>query len=187
MSLNYRDVKDWKPAGISIVDSPAHPLAVFEVYNDDESYIKKYIEVQNMPEENNNKVEVSEGFLERFLNGFITKSEETPTEPTSQPPKKEENEDVKEVLKQINEKINKMDERITKLEETDDESKKEEEPPTSEPIEKNETEGSNEETSKNTEEEIITKSIDPDLVKSEPPKESFLARLGRDENGMKKR
>ena len=42
--LHFRDINDWTPASISIVDKPYHPLAVFEVYENDEEFIKKYID-----------------------------------------------------------------------------------------------------------------------------------------------
>lgn len=41
-NLTFRDIGDWEPASISIVDVPANPMAVFEVYEDDEEFIKKY-------------------------------------------------------------------------------------------------------------------------------------------------
>ena len=42
MALKFKDIKDWKPSTISIVDQPSHPMAVFEVYEDDEEFVKKY-------------------------------------------------------------------------------------------------------------------------------------------------
>lgn len=37
MGIKFKDVgKKWKPTSISIVDKPGHPLAVFEVYEDDD-------------------------------------------------------------------------------------------------------------------------------------------------------
>lgn len=57
MPLEFKDIGDWSPASISIVDKPAHPLAVFEVYENDEEFIKKFKqysenEVNNMSENN---------------------------------------------------------------------------------------------------------------------------------------
>ena len=40
MPLEFKDIGDWSPASISIVDKPAYPLAVFEVYENDEEFIK---------------------------------------------------------------------------------------------------------------------------------------------------
>lgn len=40
--LHFRDIQDWTPASISIVDKPYHSLAVFEVYENDDEFIKKY-------------------------------------------------------------------------------------------------------------------------------------------------
>ena len=41
MALKFKDIgKDWKPTSISIVDKPSHPMAVFEVYEDDDEFIK---------------------------------------------------------------------------------------------------------------------------------------------------
>ena len=46
MGLKFKDIDKWKPTSISIVDKPSHPLAVFEVYEDDEEFIKKYSPVE---------------------------------------------------------------------------------------------------------------------------------------------
>lgn len=51
MSLQFKDIQDWKPSSISIVDKPAHPLAVFEVYEDDNEFIRKYSEKVNITPE----------------------------------------------------------------------------------------------------------------------------------------
>ena len=53
MALRFKDINDWKPSSISIVDKPGHPMAVFEVYEDDDGFIKKYapIEVGNFNNE----------------------------------------------------------------------------------------------------------------------------------------
>ena len=58
MGLKFKDIKDWKPTSISIVDKPGHPLAVFEVYEDDEEFIKKYSpirEVDKLTKETNDE------------------------------------------------------------------------------------------------------------------------------------
>lgn len=193
MGLKYSDVNDWKPSYISIVDSPSHPLALFEVYNDDDEFIKKYVE-DKMSEETTNNVSVSESFLEKLMKGFVTKSEEPP----AKPPIKNTNEtgeddDIKSILSKMNEKLDNIDKRVSKLENEEEKPTEEENeaaPGAVNKSESTETETETEVETQETEEvinneEVITKSIDPDLVKSEPPKTSFLARLGRDENGMK--
>ena len=43
MGLTFRDIDKWKPASISIVDYPSHPMAVFEVYEDDEEFIRSFL------------------------------------------------------------------------------------------------------------------------------------------------
>lgn len=75
MALKFKDIKDWKPSTISIVDQPSHPMAVFEVYENDEEFVKKYIppeEVEVMTKEDNgkNNVQVSEGILEKYSEWF---------------------------------------------------------------------------------------------------------------------
>lgn len=46
MALRFKDINDWKPSSISIVDKPSHPMAVFEVYEDDDEFIKKYAPIE---------------------------------------------------------------------------------------------------------------------------------------------
>lgn len=38
--LHFRDINDWTPASISIIDKPYHPLATFELYENDDEFIK---------------------------------------------------------------------------------------------------------------------------------------------------
>ena len=40
MGLEFKDITDWTPSTISIVDVPYHPLAYFEVYENDEEFVK---------------------------------------------------------------------------------------------------------------------------------------------------
>ena len=47
MALKFKDIKDWKPSTISIVDQPSHPMAVFEVYENDEEFVDKTIRLLN--------------------------------------------------------------------------------------------------------------------------------------------
>ena len=44
--LTFQDIDEWTPSSISIVDVPAHPLCKFEVYDDDEEFVKKSIEIE---------------------------------------------------------------------------------------------------------------------------------------------
>lgn len=108
MVLKFKDIKDWKPTSISIVDQPAHPLAVFEVYEDDDEFIKKY-GVDKMTQQTKNDdektVNASEGFLERILGGLVSKQEEP-----KEPPIQEDN--VVEAIKKLNDLINSLDEDI---------------------------------------------------------------------------
>ena len=111
MALKFKDIKDWKPSTISIVDQPSHPMAVFEVYEDDEEFVKKYItpedKVEVMTKEDNgkNNVQFSEGIFEKLINGLVAKSE--PPEPT-EPPVQNNNEPVEDENK-ILEAISKID------------------------------------------------------------------------------
>lgn len=79
MALKFKDVTDWKPTSISIVDKPSHPMAVFEVYEDDDEFIKKYSpnnEVDNMTKENADEtVTMSSSFFEKLFGGLISKAE----------------------------------------------------------------------------------------------------------------
>lgn len=43
--LKFKDINEWTPSSISIVDEPSHPLCHFEVYEDDEEYVKKSIDI----------------------------------------------------------------------------------------------------------------------------------------------
>lgn len=43
--LKFKDINEWTPSSISIVDEPSHPLCHFEVYEDDDEYVKKSIDI----------------------------------------------------------------------------------------------------------------------------------------------
>lgn len=43
--LKFKDIGEWTPSSISIVDEPSHPLCHFEVYEDDDEYVKKSIDI----------------------------------------------------------------------------------------------------------------------------------------------
>ena len=218
MALKFKDIKDWKPSTISIVDQPSHPMAVFEVYEDDEEFVKKYItpeEVEVMTKEDNgkNNVQVSEGILEKLINGLVAKSE--PQEPT-EPPAQNNNEPVEdenkilEAIGKIDKRLDTMDARITKLEggEKPPEPPKEDpvpgavkksEPPKEDPVpgavKKSEPPKDDDggevkvDTTITAEGAVnpdatVSKSIDPDLAKVNASEKSFLERMGRNSNGM---
>lgn len=202
MALKFKDIKDWKPSTISIVDQPSHPMAVFEVYEDDEEFVKKYItleEVEVMTKEDNgkNNVQVSEGILEKLINGLVAKSE--PQEPTELPaqnnePVEDENK-ILEAIGKIDKRLDTMDARITKLEG----GEKPPEPPKDDPVlgavKKSEPPKDDDggevkvDTTITAEGAVnpdatVSKSIDPDLAKVNASEKSFLERMGRNSNGM---
>ena len=193
--LKFDDIDEWTPSSISIVDEPFHPLCKFEVYEDDDEYVMKSIEINDGEimtekttiEEQEPMVSGPASFFRELLKRNVGKSEEPPEEP-------EEKEDS-EVLAYLK----KLDERITKLEEankpaepvkeavaksegaTEGESPEGETEATTEPAETEE-----EEEEVVDDEEVVTKSIDPDLVKTENSTEtkSLVERAGRNTNGM---
>lgn len=202
MALKFKDIKDWKPSTISIVDQPSHPMAVFEVYEDDEEFVKKYItpeEVEVMTKEDNgkNNVQVSEGILEKLINGLVAKSEpQEPTEPPAQNNEPVENENkILEIIGKIDKRLDTMDARITKLEG----GEKPQEPPKEDPVpgavKKSEPPKDDDggevkvDTTITAEGAVnpdatVSKSIDPDLAKGNASEKSFLERMGRNSNGM---
>ena len=202
MALKFKDIKDWKPSTISIVDQPSHPMAVFEVYENDEEFVKKYItpeEVEVMTKEDNwkNNLQVSEGILEKLINGLVAKFE--PQEP--KPPAQNNNEPVEdenkilEAIGKIDKRLDTMDARITKLEggEKPPEPPKEDPVPgavkKSEPPKDNggwEVKGDTTITADGAVniDATVSKSIDPDLAKGNASEKSFLERMGRNSNGM---
>lgn len=203
MALKFKDIKDWKPSTISIVDQPSHPMAVFEVYEDDEEFVKKYItpedKVEVMTKEDNgkNNVRVSEGILEKLINGLVAKSEpQEPTEPPAQnnEPVEDENK-ILEAIGKIDKRLDTMDARITKLEG----GEKPPEPPKEDPVQgavkkseppKDDDGGEVKADTTITAEgavnpdATVSKSIDPDLAKGKASEKSFLERMGRNSNGM---
>lgn len=203
MALKFKDIKDWKPSTISIVDQPSHPMAVFEVYEDDEEFVKKYItpeevEVMTKEDDGKNNVQVSEGILEKLINGLVAKFE--PQEPT-EPPAQNNNEPVEdenkilEAIGKIDKRLDTMDARITKLEGRE----KPPEPPKEDPVpgavkksEPPKDNGGGEVKVDTTitadgavnPDATVSKSIDPDLAKGNASEKSFLERMGRNSNGM---
>lgn len=203
MALKFKDIKDWKPSTISIVDQPSHPMAVFEVYEDDEEFVKKYItpedKVEVMTKEDNGKsnVQVSEGILEKLINGLVAKSEpQEPTEPPAQnnEPVEDENK-ILEAISKIDKRLDNLDARITKLEG----GEKPPEPPKEDPVpgavKKSEPPKDDDggevkvDTTITAEGAVnpdatVSKGIDPDLAKVNASEKSFLERMGRNSNGM---
>lgn len=141
MGLTFRDIDKWKPASISIVDYPSHPMAVFEVYEDDEEFIRKFIDGDESMTNNNNvngdgKVSISEKFFEKLLGGGVSKAEpvEPPVrEPVRKPePKKEEDDDLEKRVSTLEEKLDQVIELLKK----EPEAKKAPEPPEGEGVRK---------------------------------------------------
>lgn len=197
MALKFKDIKDWKPSTISIVDQPSHPMAVFEVYENDEEFVKKYItpedKVEVMTKEDNgkNNVPVSEGILEKLINGLVAKSE--PPAQNNEPVEDENK--ILEAIGKIDKRLDTMDARITKLEG----GEKPPEPPKDDPVpgavKKSEPPKDNDggevkvDTTITAEGAVnpdatVSKSIDPDLAKGNASEKSFLERMGRNSNGM---
>lgn len=203
MGLKFKDIDKWKPTSISIVDKPSHPLAVFEVYEDDEEFIKKYSPVEvdklsNTKEEvvNYETVTVSSSFFERLLGGLVSKAK---------PPVKEEGgeEGKDDKLDEILKRLDDFDERIKKLENPEEApgavAKSESASTGGEGQGEGEggeaqttTEG--QEGEEGEEKPIVddktmvkkSKEVDPDLNKgSSAPQDSLMKRIGRSEDGMK--
>lgn len=206
MALKFKDIKDWKPSTISIVDQPSHPMAVFEVYEDDEEFVKKYItpedEVEVMTKEDSEKnVQMSEGFFEKLINGLVAKSEpQESTEPPAQktPTKSETMEDENKILEaigKIDNRLDSMEARITKLEGGEKPPEPKVDDPVPGAVKKSEEKEPEEDgevkvdptiTDEGTvnPEATVSKSIDPDLAKGNASEKSFLERMGRKSNGM---
>lgn len=140
MGLTFRDIDKWKPASISIVDYPSHPMAVFEVYEDDEEFIRKFIDGDESMTNNNNvngdgKVSISEKFFEKLLGGGVSKAEpvEPPVrEPVRKPEPKEDDDDLEKRVSALEEKLDQVIELLKK----EPEAKKAPEPPEGEGVRK---------------------------------------------------
>lgn len=140
MGLTFRDIDKWKPASISIVDYPSHPMAVFEVYEDDEEFIRKFIDGDESMTNNNNvngdgKVSISERLFEKLLGGGVSKAEpvEPPVrEPVRKPEPKEEDDDLEKRVSALEEKLDQVIELLKK----EPEAKKAPEPPEGEGVRK---------------------------------------------------
>lgn len=198
--LNFNDIGDWTPSSISIVDSPDHPLAVFEVYEDDDEFVKKSINIDdNMSNEENMKdetISISQSFFEKLLGRTVMKSAET-TEPPAKPPVKSgESEDkfnaekIIAKLDAMDKKIDSIDERLTKVETDEEVGEKPdgEEDPVPGAVTKNETNGENDSGTNEIvdDSQVVTKSreVDPDKITVTKSEKTFYERIGRKSNGM---
>ncbi len=198
--LNFNDIADWTPTSISIVDRPDHPLAVFEVYEDDDEFVKKSINIDdNMSNEENMKdetISISQSFFEKLLGRTVMKSAETTDPPAKPPVKSGESEDKSNAEKIIakldamDKKIDSIDKRLTKVE-TDDkveEKPDEEEDPVPGTVTKNETTSGNDSGTNEIvdDSQVVTKSreVDPDKITVTKSEKTFYERIGRKSNGM---
>lgn len=139
MGLTFRDIDKWKPASISIVDYPSHPMAVFEVYEDDEEFIRKFIDGDESMTNNNNvngdgKVSISEKFFEKLLGGGVSKAEpvEPPVREPVRKPEPKEDDDLEKRVSALEEKLDQVIELLKK----EPEAKKAPEPPEGEGVRK---------------------------------------------------
>lgn len=192
--LKFDDIDEWTPASISIVDKPAHPLCTFEVYEDDEEYVKKSIEISNtegeiMVEEtikdNEPTIEVSQSFFEKLLGRSILKSEE----PTPVKKDDEEEDEIPGWAKDILSRLEKLEKEKTPAPGAvpkNESAEGEGETPAEDAEPASETEEEVEETEEPVidEEEVVSKSIDPDLVTSTSTDKPLVERAGRKSNGM---
>lgn len=120
MSLEFKDIGEWTPSAISIVDVPYHPLAYFEVYENDEEFVKKFKEnkVKTMSNNQNSQegnVTMSEGFFEGLLNRVVGKSNPEP-QANPAPAPQQSNGESEVTNAEILAEIQKQNERITALE-----------------------------------------------------------------------
>lgn len=194
--LRFEDINEWTPSSISIVDEPSHPCCHFEVYHDDEEYVKKSIEINEgemMVENPQNQeqepmVHAPVSFFEKLLQRTVGKSvDEVP-----KPPVKEEKPDSN-----LEARIAALEEKVAKLEKAEEKPKDEKEKePAPGAVAKSEGESSEAEATTKTEEaeekiidenEVVakSKSIDPDTVApSATSEKSLVERAGRNANGM---
>jgi hypothetical protein len=200
--MTFKDIEDrgWSPATVSAVDKPSQPLATFKVYEDDEEFVKKYIdlEVDSMTNDENenekNNVTMSESFFERLFGGLVHKTApESPVKqegiPEKNPEKNEEKNEEDTLEAKIDnalEKIDKIETRLNKIENQEEEPEGEE-TPAAETVAKSTPKENLEEPEEEAEEELESQEVDPDLVKKSAPEESLLERVGRQANGLPKK
>lgn len=209
--LKFKDIDEWTPASISIVDKPDHPLAYFEVYENDDEYVKKSIEIKKgeiMSEQNPQKENIEQegmvtapvGFFEKLFGGLVTKS----TEPISNVPSQNLESDTEKILAAIadvKKDVKSIDERVSKLEgeETNEDDDKSDDEPAPGAVNKNKKEDPAKEDDKNkkedkkpTKEEVVdtssvvakSQALDPDNSKVTTSDKSLMERVGRNHNGM---
>lgn len=194
--LKFEDIDEWTPSSISIVDVPAHPLCKFEVYDDDNEFVTKSIEIQNEGEimvepqtQEEPMMTVSEGFFERMLNRVVGKSEEEPTKekPVKEEPAKEATPDIQALVA----RIEKLEAEVADLKK-ENKPKEEEKPEApAEAVAKSEgesaeatTETTTEETNEEPEVVMKSRSLDPDTITTETTDKTLVERAGRNSNGM---
>lgn len=193
--LMFDDIDEWTPSSISIVDEPFHPLCHFEVYEDDDEYVKKSIEINDgeimvneQPEEKEQMVSGPASFFKEIFGKNVAKSEEVPPAQKKEEEPEEESEILK-LLRSFDERLKKLEEKEKPTEPVKDavvKSEGESEEASEEESEEEETTETEETEETVDEEEVVTKSIDPDLARSEmsTSEKSFCERMGRNENGM---
>ncbi len=203
--LTFKDINEWTPSSISIVDEPSHPLCHFEVYEDDEEYVKKSIDItgseimtegQNPSTTEEGRVSVSESFLEKLLGRSIIKSTE-PSEPPAQTPAKNDGnsaaEKIMAKLDEMDKKIGAIDGRVSKLEKGEDPEPNDEGnngDPAPGAVGKNDDDSEGN-TPNHTDGVLDTKNVvaksqelDPDNSTISTTTDSFMKRAGRNSNGM---
>lgn len=188
--LKFEDIDEWTPSSISIVDVPAHPLCRFEVYEDDEEYVKKSIEINEgeFMEEQNPQIEepmvqAPVSFFEKLLGRTVAKAVEEP-----EPPKEEEEKPEDDILAKLEARIEKLEAKVAELEKEPEVEKSEDDSEDVAPgaVEKSEGEGEAAETETIDDEKVVakSKSIDPDDISHSTTEETLLERAGRKANGM---
>ena len=203
-NLKFKDIDEWTPSSISIVDEPSHPCCHFEVYHDDEEYVKKSIEVNEgemMVENPQNQeqepmVHAPVSFFEKLLGRTVGKAVE---DEVPKPPVKEE------ANSNLESRVAALEKKVANLEKEEEKPKEEEEKePAPGAVTKSEGESSEAEATTETseegeqeteekEDEVLddkevvakSKSIDPDTVTpSATSEKSLVERAGRNINGM---
>lgn len=210
--LKFKDIDEWTPASISIVDKPDHPLAYFEVYENDEEYVKKSIEIKKdeiMSEQNPQKENIEQdgmvtapvGFFEKLFGGFVAKSTEPINDVPSQNPDKNSESDTEKILAAIadvKKDVKSIDERVSKLEGEETKEDEPDEEPAPGAVNKNKEDPAKEDDKNKKEDKKPTKdtvvdtssvvaksqALDPDNSKVTTSDKSLMERVGRNHNGM---
>lgn len=206
--LKFKDIDEWTPSSISIVDKPDHQLAYFEVYENDEEYVKKSIEIKKgeiMSEQNPQKENIEQegmvtapvGFFEKLFGGLVTKSTEPLNDVLSQN-SESDTEKILAAIADVKKDVKSIDERVSKLEGEETKEDEPDEEPAPGAVNKNK-EDSAKEDDKNKKEDkkptkdtvvdtssVVAKSqaLDPDNSKVTTSDKSLMERVGRNHNGM---